>query len=136
MDNPLSGDGPVPARIDAYVASLASPFRETIAHLRATILAAAPEAEEIITYAMPGIGWHGAVVSYFAFKKHCSLFPMGSSVLEDMPGEIASFRTSTGTLQFTPDAPLPDALVSSIVKARLAENLTRSAARTASGRRK
>ncbi|KKB08294.1 iron chaperone [Devosia chinhatensis] len=119
------------AQIDAHIEALAPAFREAMQHLRAVIRAAAPEAEEIITYAMPGIGLEGPLVSYCAFKTHCSLFPMGNSVFTGMEDEIAPWRTSKGTLQFTPDAPLPDALVIRIVKARIAENIARTAQRKA-----
>lgn len=122
------------ARIDAYVAGLEPPFREAIAHLRRTIRMAAPEAEEIITYAMPGIGFHGPLVSYFAFKKHCSLFPMGDAVFVGMEDEIARWRTSKGTLQFPPDALPPDELIMKIVKARLTENLAKQQERKAKRR--
>lgn len=122
------------ARIDAYIASLEPPFRDAMAHLRSVIRAAAPQAEEIITYAMPGIGLDGPLVSYSAFKKHCSLFPMGNAVFVGMADEIAPWRTSKGTLQFSPDALPPDALITRIVAARLAENRARAAARK-SGKR-
>lgn len=118
-------------RIDLYIEGLLPPFREAVAHLRQTIRAAAPEAEEIITYAMPGIGFFGPVVSYCAFKHHCSLFPMGNAVFTGMEDEIAPWRTSKGTLQFPPDALPPDALITRIVQARLAENRAKQDARKA-----
>lgn len=123
------------ATIDAYIAGLSPPFQDAIAHLRQTIRAAAPDADEIITYAMPGIGFHGPVVSYCAFKRHCSLFPMGNAVFVGMEDEIAPWRTSKGTLQFPPDALPPDDLIARIVKARLAENLTKAEARRAARRK-
>jgi Uncharacterized conserved protein len=132
----MSDDEDAGRRIDAYLETLDPPFRQALERLRATIRAAAPQADEIITYAMPGIGWHGPVVSYFAFKRHCSLFPMGNSVFIGMEDEIAPWRTSKGTLQFVPDDPLPDALVRRIVAARLAENEAKAAARQKKGRRR
>lgn len=123
------------ASIDAYIAGLSPPFQDAIAHLRQTVGAAAPEAEEIITYGMPGIGFHGPVVSYCAFKRHCSLFPMGNAVFVGMEDEIAPWRTSKGTLQFPPDALPPDDLIARIVKARLAENLAKAEARRAARRK-
>jgi len=117
------------ARIDAYIEGLESPFREAISHLRQVIGAAAPEADEIITYAMPGIGLDGPLVSYCAFKKHCSLFPMGNAVFIGMEEEIAPWRTSKGTLQFPPDALPPDALIARIVQARVAENRAKAEAK-------
>lgn len=124
------------ARIDAYVAGLEPPFREAIAHLREVVRAAAPEAEEVITYAMPGIALDGPLVSYFAFKKHCSFFPMGNAVFVGMAEEITPWRTSTGTLQFPPSQLPPDDLIRRMVEARVAENAEKAAARQAKRRKK
>ncbi|MCB1517126.1 MAG: DUF1801 domain-containing protein [Hyphomicrobiaceae bacterium] len=116
--------------IAAYIAGLDEPFRSIIAHLRQVVLSAAPEAEEIITYAMPGIGQNGPLIAYSAFRNHCSLFPMGSP-LTSMAEEIAPWKTSKGTLQFTQDNPIPDELVVRIVHERLAENAARAETRKA-----
>jgi uncharacterized protein YdhG (YjbR/CyaY superfamily) len=117
------------ATIDAYIAGLAPPFRYALTHIRKVMTEAAPEAEEVISYAMPGIGQNGALLTYFAFKKHCSIFPMGNSVFVGMAEEIAPWRTSTGTLQFPPDALPPDDLIRRMVEARIAENLEKKTAR-------
>lgn len=119
------------AQIDAYIAGLEPPFAAAITHLRNVVRAAAPEAEEVITYAMPGIALHGPLVSYFAFRKHCSFFPMGHAVFVGMADEIAPWRTSKGTLQFPPDALPPDALIMRMVEARLVENAAKDAERKA-----
>jgi len=111
--------------IDAYLDGLPPAQQSALSHLRAVLKRAAPEAEEIITYAMPGIGQDGALVSYRAFSRHCSLFPMGDSVFVGMAEEIAPWRTSKGTLQFLPSEPLPEELVIRIVRARVAENAAR-----------
>src|SRR5690606_41742971 len=109
------------ATIDAYIAGLAPPFREALTHIRKVMREAAPEAEEVISYAMPGIGQNGALLTYFAFKKHCSIFPMGNSVFVGMAEEIAHWRTSNGTMQFPPGAMPPDELIRRMVAARNTE---------------
>ena len=123
------------ATIDAYIAGLEPPFRDALAHIRKVMREAAPEAEEIISYAMPGIGQNGTLLTYFAFRKHCSIFPMGNAVLVGMADEIAPWRTSTGTLQFPPDALPPDNLIRRMVEARIAENLEKKSARQAASKR-
>jgi uncharacterized protein YdhG (YjbR/CyaY superfamily) len=119
------------ATIDAYIAGLAPPFREALTHIRQVMMEAAPEAEEVITYAMPGVGQNGALMAYFAFKKHCSIFPMGNAVFVGMADEIAPWRTSTGTLQFAPDALPPDDLIRRMVQVRIVENQEKKATRKA-----
>lgn len=117
------------ATIDAYIAGLDPPFRDALTHIRKVMMEAAPEAEEVISYAMPGIGQNGALMTYFAFKKHCSIFPMGNAVFVGMAEEIAPWRTSKGTLQFPPDSLPPDDLIRRMVAARIAENLEKKTAR-------
>ena len=60
-------------------------------------------------------------MAYAAFKNHCSLFPMSKAVVESIGEEAAQFQTGKGTLQFTLDRPIPAALVTRIVRARVAE---------------
>jgi uncharacterized protein YdhG (YjbR/CyaY superfamily) len=77
---------------------------------------------------MPAFRYKGALIGFAAFSKHCSLFPMGSSAIEQFRDELKGFQTSKGTIQFTVEKPLPAALVKKIVKARVAENERRRTA--------
>lgn len=111
------------AAVEAYLAEAPEPHRTTLERVRAMIRAAAPEeAEECISYGMPAFRYKGALVGYAAFKKHCSFFPMGSAVLDELGAEVAPYRTAKGTLQFAPDKPLPASLVKKLVKARVRQN--------------
>lgn len=111
------------AAVEAYLAGVGEPHRTTLEKVRATVRAAAPkDAEECISYRMPAFRYKGALVGYAAFKKHCSFFPMGSAVLDELGDEVAPYRTAKGTLQFAPDKPLPAALVKKLVKARVRQN--------------
>lgn len=110
------------AQIDATLAALPAEQRAALQALRQTIAAAAPEAVETISYGMPAFRYHGrALVSYAAFKAHCSLFPMSSALIETHRDELAGFATAKGTLRFTPEHPLPNDLVARIVRERMAQ---------------
>lgn len=117
----------VPARdVDAYLAALPEAQRTALEKLRAAIKAAAPKAEETISYQIPVYKQNGPLVFFAAFKNHCSLFAVSKSIIETFSSELASFRTSSTTLHFTPEHPLPAALVRKIVKARIAQNEARA----------
>ena len=108
--------------VDDHLAALPPDQRAALEHVRATIRAAAPAATEAISYGMPAFKQDGrGLVGYAAFKAHCSLFPMSSAVIADLAGELEGYATSKGTIRFTPGKPLPDALITRIVRARLAE---------------
>src|SRR5580704_4031926 len=112
-----------PKTIDEYLAGVPEPARSTLEKIRATIRSVVPpEATETISYGVPTFTYKGSLVAFAAFSKHCSFFPMGASVLDAFEDELKSFRTSKGTLQFTPDKPLSAALVKKLVKARIAQN--------------
>jgi uncharacterized protein YdhG (YjbR/CyaY superfamily) len=110
------------AQIDAILAALPPDQRAALQALRRTIAAAAPEAVDTISYGMPAFRYRGrALVSYAAFKAHCSLFPMSAALIETHHDELAAFATAKGTLHFTPDHPIPDDLVTMIVRERMAQ---------------
>ena len=115
-------NAPIASSVDAWMARLEPQQRAALEKLRAQILAAAPGAEETISYGMPTFVLHGHLVAFGAFKKHLSFFPMSSSLIAEHK-EAAAFATSTGTMQFQPDKPIPAALVKKLVKARVAHNL-------------
>lgn len=119
------------AWIDARLAQIPVDQRAALEELRATIAAAAPEATETISYSMPAFHYHGRdLVSYDAFKSHCSLFPMGSEAIERHIDKFAGFSTTKGTLHFTPEHPIPKELVELLVRERMAYIDARAAAKT------
>jgi uncharacterized protein YdhG (YjbR/CyaY superfamily) len=115
--------GAAPKDIDAYLTGVPEPARSTLNKVRATIRSAAPtEATEAISYGMPAFKYKGSLVAFAAFSKHCSLFPMNSSLIKTFKKELEGFETSKGTIRFPVDKPLPAALLKRLVKARVAEN--------------
>jgi uncharacterized protein YdhG (YjbR/CyaY superfamily) len=112
------------SEVDAYLAKVSEPARTTLQKVRADIRSAVPkDAKEILSYGIPTFRHNGRnVVAYAAFKKHCSLFPLQASLIDEMKEELKDYRTSKGTLQFPVDKPLPATLLKKMVKARLAEN--------------
>jgi uncharacterized protein YdhG (YjbR/CyaY superfamily) len=109
--------------VEEYIAALPEGPRAALEELRRTIKAAAPEATEAISYQMPAFKDHGRfLVSYAAFKDHCSLFPASEAVREALGDELERYFSGKGTIRFHADDPLPAALVTRIVEVRLEEN--------------
>lgn len=116
-----TGTTPAP-EIDAYLANIPDDMRAALEWLRQTIRAAAPEAVEAMSYGAPAFRYQGRpLVAFGAAKAHCSLYVMSPAVTEAIHEELEPYDTSKGTVRFTPDALLPDALVTKLVKARMAE---------------
>ncbi|MDR3747476.1 MAG: DUF1801 domain-containing protein [Acidobacteriota bacterium] len=113
----------VPKDVDGYLACVPQPARKALQNLRATIRSVVPaETTEVISYGIPMFKYKGYLVGYAAFSNHCSLFPMGSSVIKLFKKELEGFPTSKGTIRFTVEKPLPTSLVRKLVKARIAQN--------------
>jgi uncharacterized protein YdhG (YjbR/CyaY superfamily) len=108
--------------VDGYLADLPKDVRAVLEKLRKTIKAAAPDAEEGISYQMPAYKYHGQLVYFAAFKDHCSFFPGSKSIVEMFAEELEPFEASAGTIHFTVDHPLPQILVKKIVKMRMRQN--------------
>src|SRR5881628_2363426 len=112
-----------PTSVEDYLAALPEEQRAALEKLRRTIKATAPGATETISYQMPAFKDQGRfLVSYAAFKNHCSLFPASGAVMEALGEELKPYFSGKGTLRFTPDKPIPAALVKKIVKTRIEEN--------------
>jgi len=105
-----------------YLSQVPGPQREALERLRRTIKSIVPDAVEAISYQIPTFKLNGRMlVSYAAFKHHCSFFP-GAGPIEMHANDLKSFQTSKGTIQFTPEHPLSTALVKKLVKTRIKLN--------------
>jgi uncharacterized protein YdhG (YjbR/CyaY superfamily) len=112
-----------PRTIDDYLAACSDDKRAALEKLRKTIRAAAPKAEECISYHIPAFRLNGKLlVGFGAASKHCSFYPMSSATVAAHKQALKEYNTSKGTIRFEPDKPLPAALVRKLVKARIAEN--------------
>jgi uncharacterized protein YdhG (YjbR/CyaY superfamily) len=114
-----------PKTIDEYLAALCDDKRAALEKLRKTIRAAAPKAEECISYQLAAFRQDGMLVAFGATAKHCAFYLMSSSTVESHKDELKGYDTSKGTIRFQPDKPLPASLVRKLVKARVAENAGR-----------
>jgi uncharacterized protein YdhG (YjbR/CyaY superfamily) len=108
--------------VDAYMATLPEDSRTTLQALRETIRAAAPQATETISYQMPTFKERGRfLVSYAAYKNHCSLYPASKAVMDAHGEPLRPYFSGKGTLRFTTDNPIPPALVKKIIRTRIKE---------------
>jgi len=112
--------------VDEYLARLDEPERKALAKLRAQIRAAAPGAEEIISYQIPTYRQNGPLVHFAAQPRHLSFTVVSLDVVEAFRDELRGFDVSGRTVHFTAATPLPSALVTRIVQARVRENGARA----------
>ena len=112
-----------PTTIDEYLAAVSADKRAALEKLRKTIKAAAPKADECISYGLAAFRLNGKpLVAFGAAANHCSFFPMSGHTVAAFKDELTEYETSKGTIRFQADKPLPASLVRKLVKARIAEN--------------
>ena len=110
-----------PATIDDYLAAVSDEKRATLNALRKAIHAAAPKAEECISYGVPAFRLNGRMLVWFGGgANHCSFYP-GAYPIQKYKSDLKAYKTSKGTLRFDVGTPLPPALVKKLVRARIAE---------------
>src|SRR6185295_2883982 len=97
-----SGKPSPPKTIDEYLVRVDDDKRTPLQALRKTIRAAAPRAEECISYQLPAFRLDGRVLMWFgAAKHHCAFYPGG--IIEEFKDDLEGFETSKGTIRFTLD---------------------------------
>src|ERR1700754_4363475 len=100
------------AAVAAFLAQVPEPAHSALRKLRAQINAAAPKGEELINYGVPMVRVDGKnLVSFAAAKSHCSFFVQSPALMETLAEELTAFDTAKGTIRFTPDKPIPSALI-------------------------
>lgn len=117
---------PVADSVDSYIAGFPVPTQKLLKQLRKTIKAAAPKAEEGISYMMPAYKLAGPLVYFGGYKNHIGFYP-GTAGIEAFFKEVKEFNFSKGTIQFPLDKPLPLELVTKIVKFRVRQNEEKAA---------
>lgn len=107
--------------IDDYLSGFNGQEKAELEKIRSIVNETVPEAEEVITYGMPGFKYKGKyLVAFSVFRDHLGLFPT-SGPIETVKDKLIDFKTSKGGIQFTPAKPIPEALVKDILDIRMNE---------------
>ena len=114
--------------IDEYIATFPAEIQVKLQEMRATIKAAAPEAEEKISYQMPTFFLNGNLVHFAAFKNHIGFYPTPGGI-DAFKEELSVYQGAKGSIQFPLSQPLPLELVRKIVTLRVAENSRKAEAK-------
>lgn len=117
-----------PRDIDEYIAAAAPAAQPILREIRRVVRAAAPKADECISYRMPAFKQGGVLIYFAAFTHHIGVFPpvSGDATLEKA---VAPYAGPKGNLRLPMDRPIPYTLIRKIVKLRLQQNAARAAAK-------
>lgn len=111
--------------IDEYVAGFPEETRAVLQEMRTIIAAAAPDAVETMSYAIPTFDLHGRHLVHFAgYESHIGFYPAPSGIAA-FKDELKPFKSAKGSVQFPLDRPLPANLIWRIVAFRVEEEAGR-----------
>jgi len=126
----MKNEQPAGTSIDAYIAEFPADTQHVLKELCSTIKAAAPDAEEKISYGMPTFTLNGKYLIYFAgWKNHISIYPIPAGD-EEFNQKIAPYISGKGTLKFPLDKPIPLDLVTEMVRLSIADNLEKTSTKS------
>ena len=117
-----------PTTIDEYIAGFPPAVQAILGRIREIVRAAAPGAQEAMSYQIPTFKLNGNLVHFAAFKHHIGLYPpaTGDAALEQ---DLAPYAGEKGNLRFPLDQPIPYELITRIVKLRVAQSPPKAAAK-------
>lgn len=107
--------------VDAYIAAAPEAAQPMLRQVRRLIKAAAPKAEEKISYGMPFYEHYGRLVYFAAWQNHVALYA-GIPAKNIYEKELKQYMGAKSTVRFPIGHPLPVTLIKKLVKARVQEN--------------
>lgn len=110
--------------VTTYIQSYPEPVAQILQNVRATIKAAAPEAQETLSYGIPTFTLKGNLVHFGGYAKHVGFYP-GPEAIVAFKEELTPYKTSKGAIQFAVDKPVPYDLITKMTLYRVEKNLTK-----------
>jgi uncharacterized protein YdhG (YjbR/CyaY superfamily) len=112
----------VNSEMDDYLVGLPPKQKAALEHVRAVVAEAVPEAETGTSYGMPAFRYAGRpLLGFRAAKQHLSVFPFSPEAIEGVKDRLGGFDLAKGTIRFTPDKPVPDDVLTDLVRLRMDE---------------
>ena len=108
--------------VGTYLSTVDGADRDALQRVYAIARDVVPEAEEGTRYAMPALLYRDkGLIATVRAKKFLSLYPYSGAVIASVLEALSDFETTTGSVHYSADHQLPDAIVQRIVEARRAE---------------
>jgi uncharacterized protein YdhG (YjbR/CyaY superfamily) len=107
--------------IDTYMQNTAPSQKQEMERIRKLVRELVPDATEAMSYGMPAFKYKGKyLVGYAAYKDHMSFFPTPEPIAR-LKDKLSGYQLAKGTVQFTVEVPLTDAIIRELTEARKQE---------------
>lgn len=117
----------IPAKtVDEYIRAFPPEVRSMLTTIRKTIKAAAPQAEELISYGIAGYKYKGVLIYFAGFTNHVGVYPAPRNV-EAFKKDLSVYKGGKSTIQLQVGKPVPVNLIKRIIKFRMKANEEKAA---------
>ncbi len=104
-----------------YISQADKSHQAVLKNVRKIVRETVPDAEEGIAYGMPAYKLNGKPLFYFAsMKGHLGIYPTPGPI-QTCASKLKNFSTSKGCVRVPYNAPLPEKLITALLKARVKE---------------
>src|SRR5262249_16724290 len=112
---------------DEYLATFDGKHAAGLKAIRKAILAGVPQAEEVISYQIPGFKFHGWIFYLSAHKEHFSLScPPPIAAFEEFSEQLTEYEQTKSALRIPMSSPLPLDLIRKMAAFQAKSNLSRA----------
>jgi uncharacterized protein YdhG (YjbR/CyaY superfamily) len=108
------------ATIDQYIVQQPEAIQPVLEQIRQTIRAAAPKAEERMSWQMPTFWQYENLIHFAVSSKHIGLYP-GDEAVAAFAQRLAGYSYSKGTIRLPLDKPIDYDLIADITRWRTAQ---------------
>lgn len=106
--------------IDDYLAKVEPEKRKQLERIRAIALSVVPDAQEVISYGMPTLQYHGkSFLGFDAHAQHLGIYPYGGEEIGVFKDKLRAFRLSKGAIRVPYDTPISESLLKEIIIHRI-----------------
>ena len=108
--------------VDEFFESLDSDERAAFERVRAIVTELAPDVGQGTSYGVPALMYAAKpLLGFHAGKGFLSLYPYSGDVVTALRERLPGFETTSGSVHFSAEEPLPDEAVRAMVELRVAE---------------
>jgi len=119
---------PKPTTVDEYIAGFDAKVQTVLGKVRRVVCQAAPNAYEVISYAMPALKQTGILVYFAAFKNHIGFYlPIKGDAR--LAKAAAPYAGEKGNLRFPYSEPIPYELIEALTKLRAKQDEAKGVSR-------
>ena len=108
--------------VDTYIAGVSPAVKKEFERMCSLILREVPSAEQGRSYGMAAYLYKGKpLISFVETKTHLSVYPFSGKVVDGVRARLEGYSLSSGTIRFSLERPIPDAVLKDVLAFRVRE---------------